>query len=164
MPLYDIEHVIPLTDEQQLALANALTKAHTDRFHTPTYFINVRFTDVSDMKVIRSGRVVKYNRAILRTRQSENRTSDMLIQHCKAVTECWEKTIGSGPQNGIHAVWIMGALSAGMEAGFPRPLVGEEHEWLVKHKADFQRLADQGNEDFIGLMKELSEREDFKNI
>lgn len=123
MPLYDIEHVIPLTDEQQQALANALTQAHTERFHTPTYFINVRFTDVSGMKVYRSGRSVKYNRAILRTRQSETRTSDILNQHCKAVIECWEKTIGSGSENGLHAVWIMGALSAGMEAGFPRPQV-----------------------------------------
>ena len=42
--------------------------------------------------------------------------------------------------------------------------VGEEHEWLVKHKAKFQRLADQGNQDFAGLMKELLEREDFKDI
>ena len=42
--------------------------------------------------------------------------------------------------------------------------VGEEHGWLVKHKAEFQRLADQGNEDFVGLIKELSEREDFKDI
>jgi phenylpyruvate tautomerase PptA (4-oxalocrotonate tautomerase family) len=123
MPLYDIEHVIPLTDEQQLALANALTDAHTTRFHTPTYFVNVRFTDVSDMKVFRSGRAVKYNRAILRTRQSENRTSEVLNEHCEAVIACWEKVIGAGPQNGIHAVWILGALSAGMEAGFARPLV-----------------------------------------
>jgi len=58
MPLYDIEHIIPLTDEQQLALANALAKAHTARFHTPSYFVNVRFTDVSNMKVYRSGRLV----------------------------------------------------------------------------------------------------------
>jgi hypothetical protein len=35
---------------------------------------------------------------------------------------------------------------------------------LLKHKAEFQSLADQGNEDFMGLMKELSEREDFKDI
>jgi hypothetical protein len=42
--------------------------------------------------------------------------------------------------------------------------VGEEHKWLVQHKAEFQRLADQGNQDFIGLIKELSEREDFKDI
>jgi hypothetical protein len=42
--------------------------------------------------------------------------------------------------------------------------VGEEHEWLATHKAEFQRLADQGNQDFVGLMKELSEREDFKDI
>ncbi|RDW59936.1 hypothetical protein BP6252_13023 [Coleophoma cylindrospora] len=164
MPLYDIEHVIPMTDEQQLALANALTKAHTARFHTPSYFVNVRFTDVSNMKVYRSGRLVKYNRAILRTRQSENRTSDILNQHCQAVIECWEKTIGSGPEKGMHAVWILGALSAGMEAGFARPKVGEEHAWLAQHKAEFQQLADQGNEDFAGLVKELAEREDFKDI
>jgi phenylpyruvate tautomerase PptA (4-oxalocrotonate tautomerase family) len=123
MPLYDIEHVIPLTEEQRRALANALTAAHAERFHTPSYFINVRFTDVTDMKVYRSGRLVKYNRAILRTRQSENRTSDLLNKHCQAVIECWEKTIGSGPENGMHAVWILGALSAGIEAGFPRPQV-----------------------------------------
>jgi hypothetical protein len=42
--------------------------------------------------------------------------------------------------------------------------VGEEHEWLVKHKEEFQRLADQGNQDFVGLIRELSEREDFKDI
>ena len=29
MPLYDIEHVIALTDDLQLALANALTRALT---------------------------------------------------------------------------------------------------------------------------------------
>lgn len=34
----------------------------------------------------------------------------------------------------------------------------------MKHKAEFQKLAEQGNEDFIGLMKEISEREDFKDI
>jgi hypothetical protein len=42
--------------------------------------------------------------------------------------------------------------------------VGEEHEWLFKHKTEFQRLADEGNQDFLGLMEELSQREDFKDI
>jgi hypothetical protein len=35
---------------------------------------------------------------------------------------------------------------------------------LVEHKAEFKKLADEGNEDFAGLLKELSEREDFKGI
>jgi phenylpyruvate tautomerase PptA (4-oxalocrotonate tautomerase family) len=123
MPLYDIEHVIPLTATQQLFIANALTQAHASRFHTPSYFINVRFTDVSAMKVYRSGRLVKYNRAILRTRQSEGRTPDVLNEHCRAVIECWERVVGKGDEKGLHAVWILGALSAGMEAGFARPKV-----------------------------------------
>jgi hypothetical protein len=41
---------------------------------------------------------------------------------------------------------------------------GEEREWLVKHKPEFQKLADEGNLDFAGVMKELAEREDFKGI
>jgi phenylpyruvate tautomerase PptA (4-oxalocrotonate tautomerase family) len=102
MPLYDIEHVVPLTASQQQALAKALTEAHTSRFHAPSYFINIRFIDMHNMPVYRSGVLVKYNRAILRTRQSENRSSEMLNDHCRAVVECWEKCIGIGEEMGLQ--------------------------------------------------------------
>jgi hypothetical protein len=51
MPLYDIEHVVPLTDKQMESLANAWSDLHANRFNTPKVFINVRFIDVSKQKV-----------------------------------------------------------------------------------------------------------------
>jgi Putative oxalocrotonate tautomerase enzyme len=49
MPLYDIEHICPLTDVQQDAIAAAITKIHTEKFIVPTMFVNVYFRNVSDM-------------------------------------------------------------------------------------------------------------------
>lgn len=126
MPLYDIEHVTPLTDDQQEALAKALTAVHSKRFGTPSYFVNVRYTDVTDMKVYRGGVLRKYNRAILRTRNSEARSVDLFNEHCACVVECWEKIVGSGGEKGLRTVWVLGALTTALEAGFARPKVCSE--------------------------------------
>ncbi|KAH8801518.1 hypothetical protein F5884DRAFT_862212 [Xylogone sp. PMI_703] len=164
MPLYDIEHVTPLTDAQQGELAKSLTAAHAKRFGTPSYFVNVRYTDVSEMKLYRGGVLRKYNRAILRTRNSEKRSVEMFNEHCMSVIECWEKIVGSEGEKALRTVWVLGALTTAVEAGFARPKAGEEHQWLRENKSAFQKLADEGDEDFIGLMEELSTREDFKDI
>ena len=47
MPLYDVEHTLPLSPAVQQFLAQRLTDLHTKRFKTPGCFINVRYTDVS---------------------------------------------------------------------------------------------------------------------
>jgi phenylpyruvate tautomerase PptA (4-oxalocrotonate tautomerase family) len=51
MPLYDVEHVIPLSDQQQQDIANVITDLHSNRFKTPKWFVNVRFTDATQIKV-----------------------------------------------------------------------------------------------------------------
>jgi phenylpyruvate tautomerase PptA (4-oxalocrotonate tautomerase family) len=51
MPLYDVEHVIPLSDQQQQDIANVITDLHSNRFKTPKWFVNVRFTDATRIKV-----------------------------------------------------------------------------------------------------------------
>lgn len=45
MLLYDIEYICPLTPTQQEHLAIALTNLHAQRFHAPSCFFNVRYTD-----------------------------------------------------------------------------------------------------------------------
>jgi hypothetical protein len=35
---------------------------------------------------------------------------------------------------------------------------------LKQHKTEFQRLADEGDEDFIGLMNEIATRDDFAEL
>jgi phenylpyruvate tautomerase PptA (4-oxalocrotonate tautomerase family) len=169
MPLYDIEYVIPLTDEQQEALAKAFTLIHCKRFHTPSFFINVRFTDVSAQKVYRGGVLRYYNRAILRTRVSENRTREQYGEHCKELIAAWDNVIRPEDINSRHektlrTVWIMGALTTAVEMGFQRPAAGEEIEWLRSNKDDFKRLAENGDEDMQQLLQELRIREDFADV
>ena len=43
MPLYEFHHSNPLSTSQQDALAAAVTKIHTEKFTTPSLFVNVRF-------------------------------------------------------------------------------------------------------------------------
>lgn len=169
MPLYDIEHVIPLTDNHQQALAKAFTTIHCTRFHTPSFFINVRFTDVSTQKVYRGGVLRYYNRAILRTRASENRTREQYGEHCRELTKAWDEIISSGSIESKHdktlrTVWIMGALTTAVEIGFQRPAAGEENDWLRTNIEEFERLAREGDSDMQQLMQELQIREDFADV
>ncbi|KAF3048327.1 hypothetical protein E8E12_011692 [Didymella heteroderae] len=169
MPLYDIEYVIPLTEAQQEALAKAFTSIHSKRFQTPSFFINVRFTDVSAQKVYRGGVLRYYNRAILRTRVSEDRTRERYGEHCKELIATWDKiinpeTVKSPHEKNLRTVWIMGALTTAVELGFQRPAAGEEIKWLRTHKVVFERLAEDGDEDMQQLMGELRTREDFADV
>ena len=52
MPLYDVEHVTPLTDRVQEELAKSITRIHAERFKTPSYFVDVRYFDASSQNVI----------------------------------------------------------------------------------------------------------------
>ncbi|KAM0256106.1 hypothetical protein ACHAQJ_005193 [Trichoderma viride] len=158
MPLYDVEYVTPLTPQQQEQLANAFTTVHSKRFNTPRYFINVRYTDVSNQVVFRGGILRKYNRLILRTRAGSNRSSEEYLQHCKDLVAEWEKVVGTEGELGLRTVWINGTLTQALEAGIGRPKTGEEDAWIAENLSHFKELAAAGDEDFIELMKELEVR------
>lgn len=123
MPLYDVEYVCSLTHSQQEKLANAFTILHAERFNTPRYFVNVRFTDVSKQVVFRGGIRREYNRIILRTRAGSNRSNEVYIEHCRSIVTEWERIVGSHKEEGLRTVWIMGALTTALEAGIARPKV-----------------------------------------
>lgn len=123
MPLYDVEHIIPLTEEQQSSLAIAFTNLHCNRFKTPKFFINVRYSDVSAQAVYRGGKKVEYNRVILRTRVGEQRSKDVYDEHCRDIVATWEEHIGRGAREGLRTVWVLGALTTAVESGIARPRV-----------------------------------------
>lgn len=123
MPLYDVEYICPLTPTQQENLAIALTNLHAQRFHTPRCFINVRYTDASNQVVFRGGVRRRYNRIIVRTRAGDNRPREVYIEHCRAIVGEWERIVGKEGEEGIRTVWVMGALTAAVEAGIARPKV-----------------------------------------
>ncbi len=125
MPLYDVEHVTPLSPDQQSALAVALTDLHSSRFNTPRFFLNVRYTDVSNQVVFRGGKRARYNRVILRTRAGEQRSKEMYDDHCRDIIKIWHDIVGQegGPESGLRTVWVMGALTTAVECGIARPKV-----------------------------------------
>jgi len=159
MPLYDVEHVTPLSPDQQSALAIALTDLHSTRFKTPKFFLNVRYTDVSNQVVFRGGKRARYNRVVLRTRAGEQRSKEMYDDHCRDIVKAWDNFVGQGVGTGsdLRTVWVMGALTTAVECGIARPRVGEEEEWLKKNMAEFRRLAAAGDEDFVELVQELED-------
>ncbi|KAJ4300021.1 hypothetical protein N0V90_005270 [Kalmusia sp. IMI 367209] len=173
MPLYDIEHVIPLTEAQQEKLAKAFTSLHSKRFQTPSFFVNVRFTDASSQKVYRGGVLRSYNRAVLRTRASDKRSTEEYGQHCRDLISAWTEIVSGGSAQDeqavpeietLRSVWVMGALTTAVEMGIQRPAVGQEIEWLRENKSEFERLAGQGDEDMQQLIWELENREDFIGV
>lgn len=123
MPLYDVEHVTPLTADQQSALAIAFTDLHSTRFNTPRAFLNVRYTDASNQVVFRGGKRVSYNRVILRTRVGEQRSKELYDEHCRDIVRGWERVVGREGQSGLRTVWVMGALTTAVECGIARPRV-----------------------------------------
>lgn len=129
MPLYDVEFICHLSYAQQEALAKSFTKLHAERFNTPRYFVNVRFSDVSNQLVFRGGHRRKYNRVILRTRAGSNRTNESYIEHCRAIVIEWEKIVGNTDDGSLRTVWVMGALTTALEAGLARPKVC--HIWSL---------------------------------
>lgn len=144
MPLYDVEYVTPLTPLQQELLANAFTTVHSKRFNTPRYFINVRYTDVSNQVVFRGGIRRKYNRLILRTRAGSNRSSEEYLEHCKDLVKEWEKVVGSEGELGLRTVWINGTLTQALEAGIGRPKVCCNYQPISLKKEAYHDMIDWG--------------------
>ena len=176
MPLYDIEHVTLLTDTEQESLARAFTEIHCQRFHTPSFFVNVRFSDVSNQPVFRGGLRRSYNRVILRCRVGENRTTEIYGQHCRDLIKAWDEILGADSSSDatskssgsadrtLRTVWVMGALTTALEMGIQRPQTGGEIRWLREHKPTFQRLAEEGDDEMRGLMEELGCKEYFAEV
>ncbi len=125
MPLYDIEHILPLTPSQQELLAQSFTTLHATRFNTPKFFINVRFTDASSQVVFRGGKRAVYNRLILRTRVGEQRSKELYDEHCRDLVQAWGNVVGreGGGERELRTVWVLGALTTAVECGIARPRV-----------------------------------------
>ena len=64
----------------------------------------------------------------------------------------------------LRAIFIVGGLIAGWEAGFAIPPAGEDGAWLASNAKKFQEIAANGDEDFKDLVKEMQEREEFANV
>lgn len=58
MPLYEISHSCPFSDDEKDELAKAITYIHSRTFTTPSIFVNVQFIDAKVMSVYIGGKKV----------------------------------------------------------------------------------------------------------
>lgn len=58
MPAYEVEHVVPLSEDQKDQLAEAITRIHSTQFNAPRLFVNVRITDTSKHQTYVAGKRV----------------------------------------------------------------------------------------------------------
>lgn len=166
MPLYDVQHIVPLTDAQQDELAMAITKIHSTRFSTPKMFVNVKFTDISNTVTYIGGKRRTGNHIIANVRVGPSRTQQDWDELCLEMLKAWDgivpmpKVKRSAPDqdHSLRSCIIVGGLTAGYEAGFLIPPAGGDVAWLHEHMEEFEAKANGGDEEFAEMVQEVKER------
>ena len=132
MPLYQC--LVPagsLNDDNRAALAEAITKVHTSITGAPRGFVNVMFTEYARSTYFTAGKPHDVSVISGNVRAGRDRASraDLLTE----LSEAWTSITGQDPRSLLVALNELDPTSI-MEAGLIMPAVGEEPEWVEKHK------------------------------
>ncbi|TKA77197.1 hypothetical protein B0A49_01842 [Cryomyces minteri] len=172
MPLYEVEHICPLTVSQQDELAAAITKIHTEKFTAPALFVNVRFTNISEQTTYVGGKRRQTNRILAHVRHGPSRTQDDYADLCSKITKVWDATVPlpRHPFNAtgrvdveLRAIFVLGDIVAGMEAGFVLPEAGKDVQWFKENMVAFKKKAEDGDDEFQDMVAEIERRGLIKN-
>lgn len=166
MPIYEIQHIIPLTPSQEDELAEAITTIHSTKFSTPRMFVNVKFTDTSQTTTYIGGKRRTGNHIIANVRVGPSRTQKDWDELCLDVLKAWDSIVpmpkikrsGEDKDYALRSCFILGGLTAGYEAGFLIPPAGGDVKWLEEHMEAFEKRAENGEEEFGDLVREVRER------
>jgi phenylpyruvate tautomerase PptA (4-oxalocrotonate tautomerase family) len=166
MPLFEIQHVVPLTDAQKDALAEAITKIHSTIFTTPRVAINVRYTDVSKVLMYIAGKRRQGNHIVGNVRVGPGRSQKDFDNECLEILAAWNSIVATPEEKEnapdldlrMRSCFLLGGMVAGYEAGFLIPPAGGDVEWLHDHFASFKEQAAAGDQDMADLVAEVEER------
>ncbi|KAH9834318.1 putative oxalocrotonate tautomerase enzyme [Teratosphaeria destructans] len=168
MPLYEVQHTIPLTASQQDDLAVAITDIHSTKFTTPKMFVNVSYHDISKTVSYIGGKRRTGNHIRAHVRVGPSRTQEDWDDLSLQVTKAWDRIIGVGlpkvkraaldPDTSLRSFIILGGLVGGVEAGFVLPPAGGDVKWLKENWDAFNKKAEEGDEDFVEMVREVKER------
>ncbi|RFU31124.1 hypothetical protein B7463_g5201, partial [Scytalidium lignicola] len=164
MPLYNVHHIVPLTNEQKAAIAEKITYFHSRQFATPSLFVNVFFTNASKFESFVGGRRKNFNMVLVFARSGGGRTIGDFNHISFEVVKIWDEVVNNGKKGqgatDLRGVFVQDSLRTGIEAGFLVPPAGTDREWMKKSLPEFKRLADAGDEDFKFVLEEIETRED----
>ena len=184
MPNYEVEHICPLTASQQDELAEAITKIHSEKFNTPKLFVNIRFTNIAEHVVYLAGKRVRShstnslmnlyiqhkqrstNRIAASVRHGPSRTQEDYEDVSTRIIKAWDSIVPlpqvkrsvPPPDTELRMVVFFGSIVAAYEAGVMLPPAGGDGKWLKENMEKFQEKADEGDEDFVDMIKECKGR------
>ncbi|KAL9075333.1 MAG: hypothetical protein Q9161_001710 [Pseudevernia consocians] len=176
MPLYEIEHIIPLSSPQKDDLARSITQIHSRLFTTPSLFVNVRFTDTASHDVYIGGKKRPANRILAHVRPGGGRSVEHFTTLCAQITAAWDRVLGEGEGEGreggggggddgaLRAVFVLGTIVAGSEVGLALPAAGEDKKWLQGNVGEFEKRAKAGDGEFRDVLEEMRTREDLREL
>ncbi|KAL1962657.1 hypothetical protein VTN77DRAFT_9291 [Rasamsonia byssochlamydoides] len=166
MPLYEFEHAIQLSAQQKQALARAITDYHATTFNAPRFIVNCRFIDVSHGPLSDTyvgGNPRKINRLFLSLRSGTGRTPEQLQGMSDKLNDIWDGIVGKDSrEKQLRGIYIKGILDTAKEGGFHLPLPGHFEEWVKVNTPRFQKLAAEGDPDFVQLVEEIESRPEFQ--
>ncbi|RJE21906.1 hypothetical protein PHISCL_05751 [Aspergillus sclerotialis] len=164
MPFYEIEHAFNLPKSQRDELAQAITRIHARKFAAPSLFVNIRFTDSKDHRNYVGGKECDVNRIFAYVRAGGTRKKADFDDLAHQIVDAWDRIINSAEEGSrekvLNRVFVMDAITAGVESGFALPRAGEDGDWLKANMLKFEQLAAEGDENFVRLVDELRSRED----
>ena len=176
MPLYQVYHSYPLTQQQRQSFAAAITTLHCDAFNTPAFFVHVRFfaNDATNGTYFTAGKPRLSNSnavvAIVRTSSARSKSSfDMLSQK---IEEAWDELLEEGDKTETQVdakdkrllMITFTPMLAVREGGMTIPEAGQEDSWLQEQLPYFRQKSDEGIEEFTELLEELEQRESFRML
>ncbi|KAG9237051.1 hypothetical protein BJ875DRAFT_522419 [Amylocarpus encephaloides] len=167
MPFYHIHHVTSLSSDQRQALAKFITNLHSQTFNTPSLFVNIKFTHISNAEpedFFVGGKAVGGKNYILaNVRGGGDRGAEAFEGLAEKVEDAWDAVVigtggrGRGRGKELHACFVFPGLF-GRERGMTLPLAGEDGQWLEDNWYHFEEMAKNGDDEFKDLIEEVGKR------
>lgn len=168
MPLYEIQHICPLTPQQQDDLAAAITTIHSTKFTTPRMFVNVKFVDhtLPNAPITYvAGKRRTGNHILANVRVGPSRTQKDWDALTDEIVAAWNRVVPMPTAKGgkpvdyeLRSCILLGGLIGGYEAGFHIPPAGQDVQWIRDHWDEFVMKAQSGDEEFKEMVEEIQGR------
>ncbi|KAI1614044.1 hypothetical protein EDD37DRAFT_471741 [Exophiala viscosa] len=175
MPMYQIQHTIPLTASQKHAIARSITSLHSTTFVTPSLFVNVVFqhlkTSDDGPNYFLAGEPTSAshgpNRILALVRSSPGRTKATFDDLAVKIENAWYDAIGDSHDKQAKKMHFIAfyPMIAVRENGVAIPDAGNEGTWLKENMPYFKSQAyEHDDEEFKKMIEEVYHRDDLKAL
>jgi hypothetical protein len=124
-------------------------------------FVNVTFQPISQSICYSGGKRASntINTVTVYVRNT-SRPREQNVELCRRIEEGWKNAIGpnAGKEKQLTSIFVLGTIVAGWEQGVMLPEPGHDRDWLRQSFAEFQKRAENGEEEMKDLVEDIEKR------